>query len=203
MRYTTLLAAALVACLTASTHAHFLLIQPAPMILQNRLGDPQKVAPCGGTSANPATNAAANMGTPTGAVTELRGGAAFHILIQETVFHPGHYRVALARSAAQLPADPVAVTRMGDRGEQSVSAPIQSPAVAPVLVDGLFAHTEKATALWEADVQIPNIACRACVLQVIEFMAEHGRNRDGDFSYHHCAAVNITPDAAKPIDSGW
>ena len=58
----------------------------------------------------------------------------------------------------------------------------------------LSQDTEKATALWEADVQIPNIACRACVLQVIEFMAEHGRNRDGDFSYHHCAAVNITPD---------
>jgi hypothetical protein len=203
MRYTTLLAATIAACLTASANAHFLLIQPAPMILQNKLGDPQKLAPCGGASANPAANTPANPGTATGAVTELKGGAAFHFLIQETVFHPGHYRVALARTAAQLPADPVAVTKMGDRGEQSVSAPIQDPAVAPVLADGLFAHTEKPTGLWEGDVQIPNIACRACMLQVVEFMAEHGRNRDGDFSYHHCAAVNITPDPAKPIDTRW
>lgn len=203
MRHTTLLAAIVVACLTATTNAHFLLIQPAPMILQNKLGDPQKMAPCGGASANAATGTPANPGTPTGAVTELKGGAPFHILIQETVYHPGHYRVALARTQAQLPADPVAVTRMGDRGEQSVSAPIQEPAVAPILVDGLFVHTEKPTGLWEADIPIPNITCRACLLQVVEFMAEHGRNRDGDFSYHHCAAVNITADPSKPADTRW
>jgi len=203
MRFTTFLVATAVAGLTAVTDAHFLLIQPAPMILQTKLGDPQKVAPCGGASANAAAGTPANPGTPTGAVTELKGGSLFHILIQETVFHPGHYRVALARAQAQLPADPVAVTRMGDRGEQSVSAPIQDPAVAPVLADGLFVHTEKPAGLWEADIPIPNIACKACLLQVVEFMAEHGRNRDGDFSYHHCSAVNITPDPAKPVDTRW
>jgi hypothetical protein len=75
--------------------------------------------------------------------------------------------------------------------------------VAPVLADGLFAHTEKPTAMWEADITIPNINCPSCVLQIIQFMAEHGKNLDGDFSYHHCAAVQITADPAKPIDAKW
>ena len=127
----------------------------------------------------------------------------FHILVQETVFHPGHYRVALARTAAQLPKDPIVTTRDSDRGPWSVSAEIQNPVAPPVLADGIFAHTERPTGLWETDVQIPNINCQGCLLQVIQFMAEHALNADGDYSYHHCAVVNITADASKPIDSRW
>lgn len=203
MRHTILLTAAVVACLSGVAGAHFVLVQPAPSIIQNRLGDPQKIAPCGGVSANAARGTPANPGVASGAVTEIKGGTDFHLLIQETVFHPGHYRVALARAAAALPADPMVVTRQTERGEWSTSAAIQTPAAPPVLADGLFAHTERPMGLWEADIAIPNINCRGCVLQVIQFMAEHGRNPDGDFSYHHCATVNITADPAKPIDARW
>jgi len=203
MRLPILLTAATVALLSTVTDAHFLLIQPAPTILQSKLGDPQKLAPCGGLSANAAANRPANPGTPSGAVTSITGGSMFHILVQETVFHPGHYRVALARTAALLPPDPVVTTRTSDRGDQSVSAVIQESPVAPVLVDGLFPHTEKPTGLWEADIPIPNISCPTCLLQIVEFMAEHGRNADGDFSYHHCATVNITADPSKPLDTRW
>jgi hypothetical protein len=203
MKQTILFTLAAVACLTVGASAHFVLVQPANMIVQNRLGDPQKIAPCGGVSANAARGTAANPGVPTNSVTDIKGGTDFHLLIQETVFHPGHYRVALARTAAGLPADPVVTTRPDARGEQSVSAPIMNPAAPPVLADGLFAHTERPTGLWEADIPIPNINCRGCLLQVIQFMAEHGRNADGDFSYHHCAVVNITADPAKPMDTRW
>ena len=194
---------AAVAALSLTADAHFVLVQPAATIVQNRLGDPQKLAPCGGASANPARGVAANPGVPSGATTEIKGGSAFHLLIQETVFHPGHYRIALARNAAQLPPDPVVTTRSSERGEQSVSAVIQDTPVAPVIADGLFAHAERPTALWETDISIPNINCPNCLLQVVQFMAEHGRNTDGDFSYHHCAVVNITADLAKPIDPRW
>jgi hypothetical protein len=198
-----LLVVAAVACLSGGVDAHFVLVQPASSLVQNRLGDPQKIAPCGGASANPARGTAADPGTPSAAVTELKGGSTFHILVQETVFHPGHYRVALARTAAQLPADPVVTTRDSERGPWSVSAAIQNPPVAPVLADGLFAHTERPNGLWETDIQIPNINCRNCMMQVIQFMAEHAKNLDGDYSYHHCAVVNITADPAKPIDTRW
>jgi hypothetical protein len=203
MKLRTLVTITTIVGLSAVADAHFVLVQPAPSIVQNRLGDPQKLAPCGGVSANPARGTAANPGIPSGTTTEIKGGSDFHLLVQETVFHPGHYRVALARTAAQLPADPVVTTRTSDRGEQSVSAVIQTPVVAPILADGLFAHTEKPTTLFEADIPIPNITCPRCLLQVVEFMAEHGRNTDGDFSYHHCAIVNITADPAKPVDTRW
>jgi hypothetical protein len=184
--------------------AHFVLISPAASLVQNRLGDPQKIAPCGGVSANPARGTPANPGVSSGAVTSVKGGTSLPLLVQETVYHPGHYRVALARTAAQLPADPVVTTTQTERGERSQSAVLQNPAVPPVILDGIFAHTERPTQNFEAEIPIPNITCPNCVLQVIEFMGDHpGIAVDGGHSYHHCAIVNITADPGKPVDTRW
>ena len=57
--------------------------------------------------------------------------------------------------------------------------------------------------VFKPTIPIPNINCVNCLLQVIQFMAEHAKNADGDYSYHHCAVVNITADPAKPIDTRW
>jgi hypothetical protein len=198
-----LIVLASIATLVTGLDAHFVLVSPAASTVQNRLGDPQKIGPCGGVSANAARGTPPNPGVPTNAITEMKGGATFHLLLSETVFHPGHYRVALARTVAELPPDPMVTTRDTEKGPWSVSAAIQNPAVAPVLADGLFAHTERPTAMLETDVPVPNINCKSCVLQVIQFMAEHARNQDGDYSYHHCAMVNITADPAKPLDTRW
>ena len=203
MTRTLLLTALALAVVSNGVDAHFVLVSPPATIMQNRLGDPQKIAPCGGVSANPGRGTPADPGVPTGAVTELKGGSTFHLQVQETVFHPGHYRVALARTVAELPKDPVVTTKDSDRGPQSVSAQIQNPPVAPVVADGLFAHTER-TAMFETDVTVPNFNCKNCVLQVIEFMAEHPGVREGGFSYHHCAVLNITADPSKPAeDARW
>ena len=184
--------------------AHFVLIQPAASTQQNRLGDPQKIAPCGGVSANPTRGTPANPGVPTGAITSVKGGTNLPLLVQETIFHPGHYRVALARTMAQLPPDPVVTTVQTEKGTRSQSAVIQNPAAAPVLLDGIFAHAERPTQNFEAEIPIPNITCPTCVLQVIEFMADHpGIAVDGGHSYHHCAILNITADPSKPIDKRW
>jgi hypothetical protein len=164
-------------------NAHFKLLEPSSWITENNLGDPQKLGPCGGTTAD--------SGTPTGVVNQLRGGAKLHLKLQETVFHPGHYRVALAASPAELPPDVEVVTRDSDKGPRSVSAPIQSPPKFPVLADGLFVHTAKATEPFETDVDIPNINCEKCTLQITEFMAEHGYNKDGGYHYHHCATCGL------------
>lgn len=177
--------------------AHFILVEPTPTLQQNQLGDPQKLGPCGGTSANP--------GTPSGAVTEVRGGETLHIKIRETVYHPGHYRIALARTPQGLPADPETVTRDTPRGPWSVSAKIEAQPRPPVLVDGLFQHTERPAqgAFWETDVRIPNIDCADCTLQVIQWMAEHGYNKDGGYTYHHCAALKITPNPRLRRERAW
>jgi hypothetical protein len=41
------------------------------------------------------------------------------------------------------------------------------------------------------------------VLQIIQFMANHPGVREGGFSYHHCAMLNITADPEKPRDERW
>jgi len=192
-----LLAAVFVAgILPVSADAHFTLLTPASWLIENKLGDPQKAAPCGGTLADP--------GTPSNIVTPVTGGSMLTIRMMETIYHPGHYRVALAvNSRDELPADPPTVTRETEKGPRSVSTTIQNPVQPPLLADGLFPHTTRPTEPWEASIQLPNITCEKCTLQVVEFMAEHPGVREGGFSYHHCADLKITADPAKPIDTRW
>src|SRR5689334_2311322 len=131
-----LLLAAAAAAIPGSSQAHFRLLEPASWLVENQLGDPQKAAPCGGTNSD--------FGKPTYAVTDAKGGGKIHVKVQETVYHPGHYRVALAvNSPTELPKDPEVTTRDTERGPQSVSAKIQDPPQIPVLADGLFVHSTR------------------------------------------------------------
>jgi len=210
MKPTRLILSLLAAGLAATTEttpivqAHFKLLEPASWLVEGDRGDPQKAAPCG-NAANDATV------KPTGEIGKAVGGSKLHLKVQETVYHPGHYRVALAvNSRDELPSDPVTTERMTERGPQSVWAVIQSPPQIPEIADGLFQHyvrppvqTPAPPMVWETDVQLPNITCPKCTLQVIQFMAEHGYNQPGGYSYHHCADLAITADPAKPLDKGW
>src|SRR5689334_8501331 len=131
-----LAAVAVAGVLPVATDAHFVLVEPSSTLLQNERGDPPKLGPCGGASADPRTG--------TNVVGKVQGGQKLHLKVMETIYHPGHYRVALAvNSVSELPADPEAATQGTGRGVRSVSAPIQSAPMAPVLADGLFVHTAK------------------------------------------------------------
>ena len=177
-------------------HAHFKLVEPASWIVEDDRGDPQKAGPCGGTNTD--------YGKPTYAVTQAVGGSKLHIKVLETIYHPGHYRIALAvNSMNELPIDPKATTENAERGPRSVSAEIMNPVQAPVLADGLFPHQAKTDAALETDVTLPNISCKRCTLQVLQFMEQHGVNNPGNFSYHHCAVLQISADPKKPIDAAW
>ena len=193
--------------LPAALSAHFRLLEPASWVTEDQLGDPQKLGPCGGDPKGD------NAKFLTNAVTKVVGGSKLHLKIQETIFHSGHYRVALAvNSRTELPPDPYTFEKYTEKGVYSVWAAIQSPPQVPVLADGLFQHYPKPgepdsarpkepMKPWEADVEIPNISCPRCTLQVIQFMAGHGYNQPGGYSYHHCADLAITADPAKPIDT--
>src|SRR6266705_6866753 len=118
--------------------AHFKLLEPASWLMESDRGDPQKSGPCGGSNSD--------WGKPSYIISKAVGGRKLHIKVQETVYHPGHYRVSLAvNSSTELPPDPQTATKDSERGPLSVSAVIQNPPQIPVLADGLFVHSTRPT----------------------------------------------------------
>jgi hypothetical protein len=176
-------------------NAHFQLIEPASWIVENELGDPQKMAPCGGTLGDG--------GTRTGAVTEVTGGQLLRVAINETIYHPGHYRISLAKRINWLPADTPAIMKNTQSGPRSAAFPIDQNPQPPILVDGLWENYERRLGPLETEVRIPNIDCDGCFLQVVQFMADHPGFAEGGFTYHHCAVIDIVPDESQPLDTGW
>ena len=157
------------------TQAHFKLVEPASWIVEDDRGDPQKAGPCGGSNTD--------YGKPSYIVSQAVGGAMLHIKVQETIYHPGHYRVALAvNSPTELPVDPKASDTRHDRGPLSV-AEIQNP-VQPRCWPTACSSTREGRRPLETDVTLPNISCKKCTLQVIQFMEQHGVNNPGMFNLH-------------------
>ena len=186
----------LVATAASTANAHFKLNSPASWIEEDERGDPQKMAPCGGTLADG--------GTRTGAVTAVAGGEILTLDLEETIYHPGHYRVALARRINMLPADAMPLNMVDtDRGPRSGRFPIEANPQAPVLADGLLENYERRTGAIQTEVMIPNIDCEGCVLQIVQFMSEHPGHGEGGFTYHHCAMLDITANSALPMDENW
>jgi hypothetical protein len=183
--------AAAVAAVPLVGAAHFVLVEPASWIVESRLGDPQKTAPCGAVVPGD--------GTPTNAIADARGGGSLRITVRETVFHPGYYRVALAvHSRDELPREAESRVQQVDGVPRSIMAVMPATPSPPLLADGLWPHLEERFfEPWQADVMLPNITCARCTLQVTQVMADEGS------SYYHCADLRITADPAKPIDAGW
>jgi len=151
----------------------------------------QKTPPCGGDGV-----------VATGAVTAFAPGDMVTVTINETVPHPGHYRVALSTTGqAGLPADP-AVTAVGT--DACGSTEVQSPPVFPVLADGMLVHTSAFSGPQTFSFRLPaNMTCTSnCVLQVIEYMSNHS----APCFYHHCANVTVQAGGgggdAGPSDGG-
>ena len=185
-----------VGLLASTASAHFKLTAPASWIEEDDRGDPQKMAPCGGTLADG--------GTRTGAITDVTGGQMLRVAIEETIFHPGHWRISLARRINWLPQDLMPTEMVDtDRGPRSGSFAIDPNPQPPVLVDGLWENYERRTGPQETEIRVPNIDCEGCILQIVQFMEEHPGFGEGGFTYHHCAVLNITADPALPMDRGW
>jgi uncharacterized protein (TIGR03382 family) len=173
------------------SQAHFILQDPAAVQSQDVLGSPQKLAPCGGES--PAA--------PSGIVTPYHPGDTINISIDETIFHPGHYRIALAvNDRSELPAEPTVTPGVST---PCGSAPIEDPPVFPVLADGVLTHTEPFSEPQTIQVKLPkDVTCTHCTLQVLEFMSNHPLNNPGGCYYHHCADISIRAAGPSVATSG-
>jgi hypothetical protein len=167
---------------STQANAHFTLVAPASWAAQDSVGSPQKSAPCG--QADPGMTA-----VPSGVVATVQQGSKLTITINETIFHPGHYRVSLAADQASLPADPPVTAGSTACGSTQIST---NPTL-PLLADGLLVHTTAFSGPQTVEVQLPaGMTCTNCTLQVTEFMSQHGLNTPGGCFYHHCANVSIT-----------
>ena len=164
---------------TTTARAHFILTSPPAVSDQNFLGDPQKAPPCGDNGDAVAT----------GIITDYQAGDVVTITIDETIFHPGHYRIALAvNDISELPAEPLVTPNNTDCG----TVPIQDPPVFPVLADGVFVHDKPFDQPQSIDIILPaDLNCDNCTLQVIQFMSNHGLNNPGGCFYHHCANLSV------------
>jgi MYXO-CTERM domain-containing protein len=173
-----------------SARAHFILVQPPAMTEQSPLGDPQKAPPCGDNGD----------AVPTGEVTAFLAGDTIKISIDETIYHPGHYRVAIAvNDPSELP-EPPPVTP-GDT--PCGSAPIDPAPAFPVLADGILVHADPFDGPQSFDVKLPDdLSCEKCTLQVIQFMSNHGLNNPGGCYYHHCATISVSPGQASTTSGG-
>jgi MYXO-CTERM domain-containing protein len=177
------------------TRAHFALQSPPSWMSQDSLGSPQKLGPCGDEAG----------GTATGVVTAFQAGQTITVTIDEKVFHPGHYRIALSvNDRSELPAEPVVTP---GTNTPCGTAAIETPPVFPVLADDVFDHTAPFSTPQSIQVTLPsNVTCTHCTLQVIEFMSNHALNNPGGCFYHHCADISLqtTPvvDAGPAADAG-
>ena len=182
--------AALVACATFAcpglAAAHFHLDAPENWITQMENGDPQKTGPCGALMEMNKTY------TASGAVTPFKAGDTVTIKLEETVSHPGHYRVALAVSdRSELPPEPMVTKKDDTMNGQCGSVPIMDPPVFPILADGELKDATPQSGQQTITVKLPDdIECDKCTLQVLEFMSDHS----APCFYHHCADISITKD---------
>jgi len=196
----------------SQAHAHFLLQDPASYdVLDPVTGLPEKLGPCGNETPQTLTNV----------VTAFQEGQSITITIDEVVFHPGHYRVALAMTAdhmqASFPDDPVVTPGLTNSGTMVCPAPTDmsacgsvpvEPPVFPVLADNLFEHCAMFTEPQSVTLKLPaGVTCDKCTLQVLEFMSDHGPNVPGGCFYHHCADISIgvqtvSVDGGAPNDAG-
>jgi hypothetical protein len=171
----------------AAAQAHFVLVRPESWMSQDASGNPQKLGPCGDEGG----------GTATGKVTAFQAGQTITVTIDETVFHPGHYRIALAlESRSDLPPEPAVTPDTTPCGSAAIDP---SPSF-PVLADGVLQHTTPFAGAQSLQVTLPaNVDCSKCTLQVLEFMGSHGLNVPGGCFYHHCADISIQ---AAPVGAG-
>jgi MYXO-CTERM domain-containing protein len=148
------LAAAAVALCSANAAAHIRLDFPAPRSAH------QKYGPCGA------------LGSVRGdVVTTFAPGETITVRWQETIGHPGHYRVSFDADGQDDFVDPASYT-------DTYSAP-------SVLLDEIA--DAPGTGPYTADVTLPNIECDNCTLQLIQMMTDKPPYGDGNDIYYQCA----------------
>jgi Lytic polysaccharide mono-oxygenase, cellulose-degrading len=179
---------------SAPADAHFQLQAPANWLEQDSDGVPIKLGPCGDEQDDSGAQ-------PTGTVTVFQEGQQVTVTINEVIFHPGFYRIALATDdRGQLPKEPQVDASATDPCDKTT---FEDPPVFPVLADDVFEHVSPFSTPQSTQITLPaGVTCDHCTLQVIEFMSDHSLNIPGGCFYHHCANIKIQSEPVQSTSDG-
>jgi hypothetical protein len=128
------------------------------------------------------------------AVTTFHAGETITVQWQETVYHPGYFRISLAVTHAadatntNFP-DPALTDPVDCHYDR---AAVQTGPHDNVLADGLFMAADQngTNRSLMQDVKLPNEPCDKCTLQVVQVMEGHPAS---SCFYFHCAEITILP----------
>lgn len=155
--------------MAADAYAHIQLMYPAQRY------DDQKQGPCGLTN-----------GGRGEVVTTLAPGATITVTWDETVNHPGHFRISFDPDGDDDFVDPLSFTDTYTNESVMVDDIIDTPA------GGVSGYT----------ITLPDIECDNCTLQVVQVMTDKAPYGDGNDLYYQCADLVLTADAPDVPDAG-
>lgn len=191
------LTAVIVALSAGTAHAHFKLLQPASWLDEDDLGGPQKGSPCGPGNARPFIGDDIKPVPTSGAVTSFTAGQTITVQWQETIYHPGYFRISIAKRSASAAdssdfPDPPLTDTENCHFDHAI---VRTTPHDNVLADGLFQATEVSAdpRSFQQQVELPDEACENCSLQVVQVMEGHPAS---SCFYFHCADIKITPKPA-------
>jgi hypothetical protein len=181
-----------------ATHAeaHFRLLQPPSWLQEDELGGPQKGSPCGPGNTMLILGDDVQPVPTSDAVTTFSAGQTVTFELDETVYHPGYFRVSLAHTTAAR-----ATTK--DFPNPALTDPVDchydvgavpTGAHDKVLADGLFMAEgqDGENRSLRPSIKLPNEPCDECTIQVVQVMEGHPGS---SCFYFHCANIKIVAGA--------
>jgi hypothetical protein len=152
----------------ASASAHIQL--RAPLQRDSNL----KQGPCGGSNGVRSAN-----------VCEFQPGATIVVAWDETVDHPGHFRISFDDDGEDDFVDPAGFDDLDSADS--------------VLIDGIADRdTSGSDRGYTQELVLPDVECDNCTLQVIQVMSDKAPYGDGNDIYYQCADIVLS--ATAPAD---
>jgi hypothetical protein len=193
---------AVLGCLVASTgHAHISLDQAGTH--KSRYGDSDddiKNGPCGRAGGTRGTN-----------VYTYKAGEMIEVEVSEFVSHPGYFRIAFDndgddgfKAPASIPSEPPSGRACMGAGDKCGQADYYNNETVLEGMDNLDPHLDgEDDTKWKWKVQLPDVTCDNCTLQIIQIMTESFRAPyDPDATtgvgdvYYQCIDLVLTPKEA-------
>jgi Lytic polysaccharide mono-oxygenase, cellulose-degrading len=157
---------------------------PAPASAHIQIGTPlqrdseQKIGPCGGSNGVRGQN-----------VCSYRPGATIQVTWDETIEHPGHFRISFDQDGEDDFVNPAGYEDF-DTGPS-------------VLLDNIpDRQVFGGDSSYSQQITLPNVECDNCTLQLIQVMTDKPPYGDGNDIYYQCADIVLSSTAPEDPAEG-